>query len=129
MLKPFSKFSYISSSILNKLQRFSTVDPIPSNKIISVKNKVKLEAQIVEVNKKNIKQSPMKIGFLVKLINRSWVPDALAQLKFSPKHRAVDISQLLRVIYKYNICSMICTNFILFNDMYTAGKCYGENTL
>mmetsp|Transcript_21994 Transcript_21994/g.31598 ORF Transcript_21994/g.31598 Transcript_21994/m.31598 type:complete len:175 (+) Transcript_21994:7-531(+) len=52
-------------------------------------------SQIVIAKKSNIKQSPLKIKFLVSLIRNAWVPDALAQLKFSPKHRAVDISRLV----------------------------------
>ena len=52
---------------------------------------------IAEAKKSNIAQSPLKIKFLVKLINHSWVPDALAQLKFSPKHRAVDVEKIVRV--------------------------------
>lgn len=81
----------------NKIN-FSSVEA-SINKIIPIKTKtIAGESQIVEVKKKNLKQSPMKIGFLVKLINRSWVPDALAQLLFSPKHRAVDIAKLVKVI-------------------------------
>jgi large subunit ribosomal protein L22 len=56
---------------------------------------------IAEACKTNLHQSPLKMKFLVKLINRSWVPDALAQLKFSPKHRAVDVEKVLR-----RACSM-----------------------
>ena len=50
---------------------------------------------IIEAGKRNIKQSPLKIKFLVSLIRKAWVPDALAQLKFSPKHRAVDIAKIV----------------------------------
>jgi len=54
-------------------------------------------SQVVVAKKSNIKQSPLKIKFLVSLIRNAWVPDALAQLKFSPKHRAVDISRIVLV--------------------------------
>jgi len=50
---------------------------------------------MVEVKKSNIKQSPLKMKFLVMLVRNTWVPDALAQLKFSPKHKAVDIAQMI----------------------------------
>lgn len=51
---------------------------------------------IVEAAKKNLPQSPWKMNFLVKLIRGKWVPDALAQLKFSPKHRAVDVAKIVK---------------------------------
>lgn len=50
---------------------------------------------LVEIKKKNIPQSPLKMKFLVKLIRGAWVPDALAQLKFTPKHRAVDLTKII----------------------------------
>lgn len=49
----------------------------------------------VEVGKHNIPQSPLKIKFLVSLIQGEWVPEALTQLKFSPKHRAVDVANIV----------------------------------
>eukprot|EP01038_Epipyxis_sp_PR26KG_P011118 gene11118-14922_t len=52
--------------------------------------------QVFQAKQKNIKQSPLKMKFLVSLIRNCWVPDALAQLKFSPKHRAVDITKMLK---------------------------------
>ena len=52
-------------------------------------------APIIEAGKRNIKQSPLKIKFLVSLIRKAWVPDALAQLNFSPKHRAVDVAKIV----------------------------------
>jgi hypothetical protein len=30
-------------------------------------------------------------------VRGQWVPDAIAQLKFSPKHKARDVSQMLNV--------------------------------
>jgi len=51
----------------------------------------------VHVSKRNIPQSPLRMKFLVMLIRGCWVPDALAQLKFSPKHRAVDVGVMVQV--------------------------------
>ena len=61
--------------------------------------------KIVIARKKDIPQSPLKMKFLVSLVRKAWVPDALAQLKFSPKHRAIDIKKLIMVI---NILSTAC---------------------
>jgi ribosomal protein L22 len=47
--------------------------------------------------KRNIPQSPLKMKFLVSLIRGAWFPDALAQLKFSPKHRSVDVTKIVKV--------------------------------
>jgi ribosomal protein L22 len=45
-----------------------------------------------------IEQSPMKIGFLVEPLRKAWVPDALAQLKFSPKRKYSEaIGKILKV--------------------------------
>jgi hypothetical protein len=30
-------------------------------------------------------------------VRRAWVPDALAQLKFSAKHKAVDVAGMIKV--------------------------------
>ena len=51
---------------------------------------------VVQARKKNIPQSPWKMNFLVKLVRGKWVPDALAQLKFTPKRRAEDVSKILQ---------------------------------
>ena len=51
---------------------------------------------IIAASKENIPQSPWKMNFLVKLVRGAWVPDALAQLKFSPKHRAADVSKIVK---------------------------------
>ena len=53
--------------------------------------------KIVIARIKDIPQSPLKMKFLVSLVRKAWVPDALAQLKFSPKHRAIDIKKLILV--------------------------------
>lgn len=51
----------------------------------------------IVAKKKNLKQSPLRMKFLVMLIRDRWVPDALAQMKFSPKHRAADVAQIINV--------------------------------
>lgn len=55
----------------------------------------------IVVKKKNLKQSPLRMKFLVMLIRDRWVPDALAQMKFSPKHRAADVAQIINVSVLY----------------------------
>jgi len=50
----------------------------------------------VEACKKNIPQSPWKMNFLVKLVRGRWVPDALAQLKFSPKRRCDEVMKVVQ---------------------------------
>lgn len=57
----------------------------------SINNKI-----LISAGKLNVPQSPWKMNFLVKLIRGAWLPDALAQLKFSPKHRAVDVAQIVQ---------------------------------
>lgn len=53
------------------------------------------KSMIATAQKQNLAQSPLKMKFLVHLIRNKWVPDALAQLKFTPKHRAVDVNKIL----------------------------------
>jgi len=59
--------------------------------------KVESTRLIVEARKKNIPQSQWKMNFLVKLVRGKWLPDALAQLNFSPKRRAVEVSNVVKV--------------------------------
>lgn len=65
--------------------------------------KVKAKAAAVEnateviVKKSNVKHSPIRMKFLAMLIRDTWLPDALAQLKFSPKHKAVDLAKMVKV--------------------------------
>lgn len=59
--------------------------------------KVAESATLVQVKKSNIKHSPLKMKFLAMLIRDTWLPDALAQLKFSPKHKAVDLAKMVKV--------------------------------
>jgi large subunit ribosomal protein L22 len=61
----------------------------------STTTSVKPVKHVIEAGKRDIKQSPLKIKFLVSLIQQEWVPEALAQLKFSPKHRAEDIAKIV----------------------------------
>lgn len=53
--------------------------------------------KVIVARKSNINQSPLKIKFLVSLIRDAWMPDALAQMKFSPKPRAQDVAKILKV--------------------------------
>lgn len=49
----------------------------------------------VEACKRDLDQSPWKMRFLVHLIRGAWVPDAMAQLKFNPKPKCVDVAKLV----------------------------------
>lgn len=60
---------------------------------------VNSETTVVTAAKKGVKQSPLKMKFLVGLIRNRWVPDALAQLKFSAKHRAIDVAKIVNVSF------------------------------
>ena len=62
----------------------------------SLPTEAKEEPVIVEAAKKNIGQSPWKMNFLVKLARGRWYPDAMAQLKFSPKGKAPEVGSLLQ---------------------------------
>lgn len=53
--------------------------------------------KLVVAKKTNIGQSPLKMKFLLRLVRGEWMPEALAQMKFSPKHRAEDVAKILRV--------------------------------
>ena len=54
-----------------------------------------VEDWITVSRKRNIRQSPLKMKFLLTLIRDAWVPDALAQLKFSPKIKSPDVAKIL----------------------------------
>ena len=69
-------------------------------------------SSIVEVKKSNIKQSPLKMKFLAMLIRGCWLPDALAQLKFSPKHKAVDLAKMVKVIIVNLVLQSLSSNVI-----------------
>jgi hypothetical protein len=53
--------------------------------------------KLVVAKKTNIGQSPLKMKFLLRLVRGEWMPEALAQMKFSPKHKAEDVAKILRV--------------------------------
>jgi large subunit ribosomal protein L22 len=74
----------------------STKDSVITNDAVESKPVSSGDPLIIEARKKNIAQSPWKMNFLVKLIRGAWLPDALAQLKFSPKHRAVDVGRIVQ---------------------------------
>ena len=59
------------------------------------------EEKIVMAKKTNIAQSPLRMKFLARLVRDTWVPDAMAQMKFSPKHRAEDILKIIKVKKNY----------------------------
>lgn len=54
------------------------------------------EPVVIEASKKNIDQSPWKMNFLVKLVRGRWYPDAMAQLKFSPKGKSGEVGAILQ---------------------------------
>lgn len=57
----------------------------------------KVDPKLIMVKKDDVPHSPLKMKFLVRLVRDAWMPDALAQMKFSPKHRAQDIGKMLKV--------------------------------
>jgi large subunit ribosomal protein L22 len=78
-------------SILNKLSPIATGCIAPRRLASTAAQPI-----VIEAGKKNLAQSPLKIKFLVSLIQGEWVPEALSQLKFSPKHRAVDVAKIVK---------------------------------
>lgn len=79
----------------SRLNQFSTISAF--RYLHSATTKIIETPKIVSARKSGIRQSPLKIQFLVTLIRNTWVPDALAQLKFSPKHRARDVAKIVLV--------------------------------
>lgn len=67
---------------------------LPNPSIYSNKKK-KSEKDPYEIVKKiyDIEKSPWKMRFLLMLVRRTWVPDALAQLKFTAKHQTEHIAR------------------------------------
>lgn len=49
------------------------------------------------VTAEKVKQGPLKMRFLVRLIRNRWLPDAMAQMKFTPKPRGADVLKMLKV--------------------------------
>jgi hypothetical protein len=82
---------------------FPPVPPAPPGVFHHVKRgfpaKVNPNEKILNLRKSNVAQSPLKMRFLVMLVRNRWMPDAIAQMKFSPKHRAVEVGKMLRVSY------------------------------
>ena len=73
---------------------FSSQAPdMPDTPLVSAKKEKAIEVMAI---KRNIAQSPWKMNFLVKLVRGKWVPDALAQLKFTPKRRGEDVSKIVQ---------------------------------
>lgn len=68
--------------------------------------------KLITVKKSNIDQSPWKMRFLVTLAREKWLPDALAQMKFSPKHKSEDIAKLLLVCFQITFFSFFFFFFI-----------------
>jgi hypothetical protein len=79
-------------------QQAASVPPV-AEAVSSGSKKTKLSESdaLITVKKGNVKQSPLRMKFLVMLIRDLWVPDALAQLKFSPKHKALDLANMVKV--------------------------------
>lgn len=95
----FIPFNPLTPEQLNEL--FPARPPVKKGVFHNItrgnKPKVDPNEKFVIVKKANLRQSPLKMRFLVMLVRRKWMPDALAQLKFSPKHRAPDVAKVLRV--------------------------------
>jgi hypothetical protein len=90
-------------SVTGTIFRPFSVNNVAETVSTSVKSNTKkvVNEKLVMVKKNDIPQSPLKMKFLVRLVRDAWMPDALAQMKFSPKHRADDIAKLLKVCAKH----------------------------
>eukprot|EP00981_Chlorochromonas_danica_P006689 scaffold1460_cov156-Ochromonas_danica.AAC.3 len=71
--------------------------PAAAAKSVKSAAAAKTADKVIVARKSNISQSPLKIKFLVSLIRDTWMPDALAQMKFSPKPRSEDVAKILKV--------------------------------
>ena len=85
LASPLSKGIY-PGAFDNRIMRFSTLGEVDKT----------YEEPVVKAGKRSIPQSQWKMSFLVTLIRNAWVPDALAQLKFSPKPRCEDVSKIVK---------------------------------
>lgn len=74
----------------------SDVPPPPEVDAADTSKLIKVVMPSMKVFKRDITQSPKKVRFLLKLVRGAWVPDALAQMKFTPKHKGVDVAALIR---------------------------------
>ena len=96
-----SRLQYASSSITSQLPRHLTSTPkayVYGARVRS-KKETMVDPYVVATKRHNVPQSPWKMRFLVMLMRGAWFPDAVAQMKFSPKHRATDMNQLLSNAY------------------------------
>ena len=81
----------------------SNTEPLSNSSAFKKELPVRSVGKVYTARKRNLPQSPLKIKFLCALVHHSWVPDALAQLKFSPKHRARDIAKIISVSFHARI--------------------------
>ena len=103
LTRQWRKFSSVAANILEGATKTASTSA----------TKVLDPPKIVIARKKDIRQSPLKMKFLVSLVRNAWVPDALAQLKFSPKHRAIDIKKLILVSFCFILHIQNHFNYIL----------------
>lgn len=88
-LPVFSRVQWMSSVAKNAVENSSKAQTHKALKGNSDK--------VIIAKKTNINQSPLKIKFLCSLVRDAWMPDAIAQMKFSPKPRANDVMKILKV--------------------------------
>lgn len=95
----FRGFTRVNNS-MNKLMNVRNyIDITKTQTPKKAPKKYILEAEKIVISQQaNIPQSPLKMKFLVMLARNAWVPDAMAQLRFSPKHRAVDVGKIIKVL-------------------------------
>jgi hypothetical protein len=105
------------------------VPPAPPGVFHHVKRgfpaKVNPNEKILNLRKSNVAQSPLKMRFLVMLVRNRWMPDAIAQMKFSPKHRAVEVGKMLRVSYIFVRLILLFISFfflMLFRELVLSPK-------
>eukprot|EP01031_Cornospumella_fuschlensis_P022252 gene22252-27213_t len=87
-LSPLNRVQWLSSVAKKSVENPSIVQ---SNKTIKGSSE-----KVIIAKKTNINQSPLKIKFLCSLVRDAWMPDAIAQMKFSPKPRAGDVMKILK---------------------------------
>lgn len=76
-----------------------TSDSNSGNRYNNRHKNMKIDEFLVTAKRDNIPMSPLKMKFLMTLIHNTWLPDALAQLKFTPKHRGVDVAKVVQNAY------------------------------
>lgn len=95
---------------VTKRSRTVILDVNDANTGLAKNKKVEENGKLIKLYKKGIKQSPLRMKFLVRLVRRTSVLDALAQMKFSPKHRTDVIQELLEVCDN-RLMSLACSGF------------------